>query len=116
LILIEGQAMQIRFYANLRAIADNAILDISEPGVRTLRELFERLVELYPGIALHLLDERGSLRSDVPVFVNGRNPRLTNAGLDVVLKPDDEISLFSPISSGRMNVEGMRADNFVEKE
>lgn len=108
--------MQIRFYANLRTIADNPTLDISEPGIRTLRELFERLVELYPEIALHLFDDRGGLRSDVPVFVNGRNPRLTDAGLDAVLKPDDEISLFSPISSGRMNVEGMRADNFVEKE
>ena len=106
--------MKIRFYANLRTIVDNATLDISDVSIRTLRELFERLVELYPEIAPHLFDARGGLRSDVPIFVNGRNPRLTETGLDIVLESNDEISLFSPISSGKMNVEVMRTPEIDE--
>ena len=100
--------MKIRFYANLRMLVDQATLDLPARDIQTLRQLFEHLIGLYPRIEPHLLDTHGNLRSDVPIFVNGRNPRLTDAGLDMALKPEDEISLFSPIASGRMNVEGMR--------
>ena len=100
--------MQIRFYANLRTITDHPILDFSGTDIRTLRQLFEHLIVLYPEISPHLLDMHGNLRRDVPIFVNGRNPRLSKAGLDVVLEPTDVVSLFSPIASGRMNVEAMR--------
>jgi len=100
--------MQIRFYANLRSITDLSTLEISDADIHTLRELFDRLVILYPRIAFHLFDEKGDLRSDVPIFVNGRNPRLMETGLETALNNEDVISLFSPISSGRLNVEGMR--------
>ena len=108
--------MQIRFYANLRTLTGRSNLELSAAGLQTLRQLFERLTELYPEIKPHLLDEFGNLRPDVPIFVNGRNPRLTSAGLDIILEPEDEISLFSPIASGRMNVEGMRASTLGEQE
>lgn len=106
--------MKIRFYANLRKIPENATLEISDPNIRTLHELFERLVELYPEFPPHLFDEHGGFRSDVPLFVNGRNPRLTDTGFNVTLEPEDEISLFSPISSGKMNVEVMRTPEIDE--
>ena len=108
--------MKISFYANLRTIVDNAVLNISDTNIQTLSQLFERLVELYPEINLHLFDDQGNLRSDVPLFVNGRNPRLTSVGINVSLQPDDEISIFSPISSGRMNVEVMRAPGIDKQE
>lgn len=100
--------MQIRFYANLRTVTNHEVVNLSDPGIRTLRQLIDHLISLYPDIASHLLDERGNLRSDVPIFVNGRNPRLKEVGFDQGLDPEDVISIFSPIASGRMNVEGMR--------
>ncbi len=106
--------MKIRFYANLRKIPENATLEISDPSIRTLYELFDRLVELYPEFSPHLFDEHGDFRSDVPLFVNGRNPRLTDIGFDVPLETEDVISLFSPISSGKMNVEVMRSPKIDE--
>lgn len=108
--------MKINFYANLRTLAGQTHLDITDPGVDTLRGLFERLIELYPEIHPHLLDAHHNVRPDLPVFVNGRNPRLTESGLDLQLRPGDEISLFSPISSGRLNVEVMREPMFGAKE
>jgi molybdopterin converting factor small subunit len=65
------------------------------------------LAERFPQIHPYLFDAINDLRQDVPIFVNGRNPRLDGA-LDTLLHPDDVISLFSPISSGKINVEVLR--------
>ncbi|MBI5964327.1 MAG: MoaD/ThiS family protein [Chloroflexi bacterium] len=97
--------MQIRFYANMRTTVGMPLLEINDGSVDSFRKLMTLLVEKYPETAFHLLDERGSLRPDVPVYVDGRNPRLTQGGLDAPLQPDSVVSFFSPISSGKMNVE-----------
>jgi len=107
--------IQIHFYANMRTMTGLAHLEVPLASARTLRALLDRLIELFPGLHPNLLDQHGDLRHDVPIFVNGRNPRLTRAGTGMLLKPDDIISLFSPISSGRMNVEVMREPAAVEK-
>lgn len=106
--------VHIKFYANMRTLAGRANLDIPYPSARTLRQLFTFLKERLPDIDQNLMDEHGNLRQDVPLFVNGRNPRLDGAGLNMPLAPDDEICLFSPISSGRMNVEVMRQPELDE--
>jgi hypothetical protein len=41
-----------------------------------------------------LFDSAGNLRQDVPIFVDGRNPRLSGQGLDVRLDSDAVISFF----------------------
>ncbi len=99
--------MQVRFYANMRTIVGQETLDVDLSGSVTLDSLFQVLAERFPAIYPHLFDEHDNLRQDVPVFVNGRNPRLDGA-LDAPLQPQDVISLFSPISSGKMNVEVLR--------
>ena len=104
--------MQLRFYANMRTAMGMASLDVGNSEERTFRQLLALLVEKYPETAFHLLDEQGELRQDVPVYVDGRNPRLPAIGLDSPLKPDAIISFFSPISSGKMNVEVLRESTF----
>ena len=101
--------MEIRFYANLRTLTNRSFLDLSNPQIRTLGHLIDYLVEIYPNTAALLLNEKGEIPADVPIFINGRNPRLDEDGLKQLLDPEDVISIFSPIASGRMNVEGMRA-------
>ena len=100
--------MQVRFYANMRTIVGQEKFDIDGlNGDVTLRVLFEQLAGRFPVIHPHLFDAQNNLRQDVPIFVNGRNPRLDGA-MDALLGPDDVISLFSPISSGKINVEVLR--------
>lgn len=99
--------MQLRFYANMRTTVGRASLEIAESAA-SFRDLLALLVEKYPETAFHLLDADGNLRPDVPVYVDGRNPRLTAAGIDTPLKPDSTVSFFSPISSGKINVEVLR--------
>lgn len=110
------EVIHIRFYANMRTITGQSNLDVAYSDANTLRALVARLVERYPDIHHNVLDEHENLRQDVPIFVNGRNPRLTSAGINTPLAPHDEISLFSPISSGRMNVEVMRSPKIGEQE
>lgn len=108
--------MQLRFYANMRTVVGNTSLDVDNASMDTFRKLVDWLVEQYPETAFHLLDERGQLRQDVPVYVDGRNPRLLKDGIDSVLQPESVISFFSPIASGKMNVEVLREPNGSKRE
>jgi len=104
--------MQARFYANMRTVLGMSSLDVDIANVNTFRELIYHLIDRYPDVKQHLLDANDELRQDVPVYVDGRNPRLLKVGIDTPLKPDAVVSFFSPISSGRMNVEVLREPNF----
>jgi len=108
--------MQLKFYANMRTMIGMTSLEINDGESDSFRKLLAYLVEQYPETALHLLNADGTLRQDVPVYVDGRNPRLTPLGIDTPLNPDSIISFFSPISSGKMNVEILREPNFRKPE
>ena len=108
--------MQLRFYANMRTVIGTPVMDVNDERLDTFRKLLAFLVERYPESAFHLLDENHELRKDAPVFVDGRNPRLLKEGIDSPLPGDAVVSFFSPISSGRMNVEVLRGPSFAKKE
>jgi MoaD family protein len=101
--------MQFRFYANMQTIVGQQIFEVADSnGDKTLRSLLNILIEHFPNIQPYLFNSTNDLLPDVPIFVNGRNPRLEKLGVDMPLGSDDVISMFSPISSGKMNVEVMR--------
>ena len=100
--------MQARFYANMRTVIGLSSLNVDGAKVDSFRKLVTYLIEQYPNAEFHLLDSNGNLRQDV----DGRNPRLMQSGIDTPLKPDSIVSFFSPIASGRMNVETLREPNF----
>ena len=104
--------MQARFYANMRTLIGTSSLSVDDIKIDTCRKLITYLIELNPKLRFHLLDSNGELRQDVPVFVDGRNPRLYQKGIDTPIKRDSVVCFFSPISSGRMNVEVLREPNF----
>jgi hypothetical protein len=107
--------MEARFYANMRTVIGMTSLDVDDARVDTFRNLILFIIERFPEAEFHLLDSDGELRQDVPVYVDGRNPRLAQAGIDTPLKPDSVASFFSPISSGRMNVEVLREPTFGKR-
>ena len=104
--------MQAKFYANMRTVVGMSSLIVDDQGVDTFRKLIMFLIGKFPEIKFHLLDDNDDLRQDVPVYVDGRNPRLLKVGIDTPLNPESVVSFFSPISSGRMNVEVSREPNF----
>ena len=104
--------MKVRFYANMRTVIGTSSLIVEDARVDTFNKLVAFLIEKFPEAKPHLLDANDNLRQDVPVYIDGRNPRLSSVGLDTPLKPESVVSFFSPISSGRMNVEVLREPNF----
>lgn len=104
--------MEARFYANMRTVMGMSYLRVEDTQVNTFRKLVAFLIEQYPDAKFQLLDANDNLRQDVPVYVDGRNPRLASTGIDSPLKSDSVVCFFSPISSGRMNVEVLREPNF----
>lgn len=108
--------MQLRFYANMRTVIGKTSLDIDDANIDTFRKLLDFLTMQYPESEFHLLDKHGDLRQDVPVYVDGRNPRLLKDGIDTPLQPDSVVSFFSPIASGKMNVEVLREPASRNKE
>jgi molybdopterin converting factor small subunit len=107
--------MHAKFYANMRTVIGLPSLQVDDARVDTFRKLVDFLVERFPESKPHLLDDDSNLRQDVPVYVDGRNPRLRSIGLDAPLEPDSIVSFFSPIASGRMNVEILREPNFGKR-
>jgi len=101
--------MRIHFYANMRTLVGQEVFEVTDSkNIQTLGDLLDLLVQQFPVLRAYLFDSRDQLRSDIPIFIDGRNPRLSTTGLKSTIKPDAIISLFSPISSGRMNVEVIR--------
>ena len=97
--------MRVEFYANYRTIAGGKTIAVESRQNLTVRDILQNVCARFPALKDELFNEHGDLYAYIPVYVNGRNPRLLEAGLNTLLQPDDVLSLFSPISSGRMNVE-----------
>jgi molybdopterin synthase sulfur carrier subunit len=83
----------LRPYADGQRLVDVAL---AEP---TVSELLHALQGPYPGVHQRVVDELGSLRPHVNVFVNGESIRYL-AGLATPLDEGDEVWLLPAISGG----------------
>lgn len=107
---------EIEVYGTLRRITGRKRVRVDLPPGGTLRALLEALVRKFPDMAEIILEEDGNLRTELPLFVNGRNPRLRPDSMEMDINVDDVVCLFSPVSSGRMNVEVLRSDKTRSEE
>jgi molybdopterin synthase sulfur carrier subunit len=98
--------MRVDFYGIYRPIVGEKTIEV-EVG-QSLRQVLEAVVTRYPLLRAELLDERGQLYPWIPLYINGRNPRLWVDGLDRPIGAADVLSVFSPIASGKINVEETR--------
>lgn len=98
--------MRVDFYGIYRPIVGTKSIEF-EDGL-SVRQVLEAVVTRYPPLRVEFLDEHGELYPWVPVFVNGRNPRLWADGLDRPLGAEDVLTILSPIASGKINVEDIK--------
>jgi hypothetical protein len=106
--------MNIDLYGTLRQVAGVKRVVVELPPGANLMDYLMELIQIYPNLQAGLMDEHGGLRTDLPLFINGRNPRLLPVAMHAVPQPDDNLSLFSPVSSGRINVEVLRGSGSKE--
>ncbi len=100
--------MQVHFYAAYRQIAGSKVIEFEITPVTTVRDLLEAVVTRFPPLRAELFDPTGQLYPWIPLSLNGRNPRLLDNGLDHLLQPEDVLSIFTPLASGRLNVEDIK--------
>lgn len=100
--------MQVDLYGTFRLIAGKKTVEIKKPQEETVISLLHVLVVKFPALKHEILDENGNLLPFIPLYINGRNPRLLENGVYTLLSEKDVLSLFSPISSGTINVEGVQ--------
>ena len=101
--------MRVDFDGVYRPIVGSKSIELEiKRGGSTVRDALNSIVARFPLLRNELLDADGNLHPYVPLFVNGRNPRLLSRGVDTVLQPEDTLSIFSPIASGRLNVEDIK--------
>lgn len=94
--------MEVRLYANLRAIADcrSVELPLAVGEGATVRDLVAELVRRWPEMAEILLSEDGELSRSVNVFVDGRGTRWLPDGEDTLLRLDHALDVFPAVAGG----------------
>jgi molybdopterin converting factor small subunit len=95
--------MRVDFYGIYRPIVGAKSIEIANN--LTVRQALAEVAVRYPALRDELLDRDDQLYPWIPLYVNGRNPRLWVDGLDRPIRTGDVLSIFSPIASGKINVE-----------
>jgi len=75
------------------------VVTLPEPPPATVGRLLETLGSDHPGVRQRVLDELGTLRPHVNVFVNGESVRYLR-GLDTPLRDGDEVTILPAVSGG----------------
>ena len=92
--------MRVRFHATLRDAVGGREPDLGPPAPCTVRDLVDHVVARRPAAREWLLDGHGALRSQVHVFVNGRDARYLPGGLDAEIRDDDDVDVFPAVGGG----------------
>jgi len=98
--------MRVDFYGIYRPIVGAKSIEVDN-GL-TVRQVLRLVVARFPALREELLDRDGLLYPWIPLYLNGRNPRLWADGLDRPIGAAEVLSIFSPIASGKINVEASR--------
>ena len=102
--------MNVIFYGIFRNITgcNSNVVEI-HPEM-TIIDVLAQVCERFPVLQEYFFNDTRNIRPSLPVFINGRNPRLLDEGFSTRIARDDVLSIFSPVSSGRMNVEKLRSE------
>lgn len=92
--------MKINFYATLRPIVGGKTIEMPEAPGMSVSQILAALVARFPGLQKELFRADGTLWSHVHFFINGRDARYLDAGLDYVVQPEDTINIFPPVGGG----------------
>lgn len=97
--------MIVNFYGTYRLITERKSVEFEIKPEGTLYDLLQMINIRYPQLGEQILDDKGNLYPYIPIYITGRNPRLLTDGIHTRLNSTDIVSLFSPVSSGHINVE-----------
>jgi molybdopterin synthase sulfur carrier subunit len=86
---------QIKFFGNLRQLANSSRLTIQGDSVH---DLLDELCRQNPILGEAIIED-GQLRPHVRVVVNGHDVQLEQ-GLDTLVAENDQVAIFPPLGGG----------------
>ncbi len=92
--------MRVSFYATLRPIVGGAQVEVSLPEGADVRGLIAVLIERWPALREHMVEDDGSLSRRVAVYVDGRNVRWLPDREGTELTPAHTVAIFPPVAGG----------------
>ena len=92
--------MQVNLYATFRLLAGLKSFEVQLPPGATTMQAVDCIVERYPVLRGHWLDEKGDLHAHVLLFINGHEARTLPEGLNTPLQPADVLDFFPPVAGG----------------
>jgi molybdopterin synthase sulfur carrier subunit len=91
--------MKVRVYATLRPIVGGPMADLTTGPGDTFRQMLDELLVRWPLLHKELYDKKGELRTNIHIFLNGRDIRYLD-GLDMAIPEDPDICIFPPVGGG----------------
>lgn len=70
-----------------------------QPGM-TILDAIQSIIECYPVLRSHWVDESGELHAHVHVFCNGEDVSTLPDGLTTALRSGDALDFFPPVAGG----------------
>lgn len=92
--------MEVHFYATLREIVGGKTVFFDLPSGTSARQLLLEVTNRFPVLKQKLLTDNGDLHNYVHYFINGRDVRYLDSGMDTVLQLDDLVSVFPAVGGG----------------
>jgi sulfur-carrier protein len=92
--------MEVHFYATLRDVVGGKSVYFDLPPGASAGQLLLEVTNKYPLLHEKLISHNGELHNFVHYFINGRDVRYLEAGMDTILNPEDIVSLFPAVGGG----------------
>lgn len=92
--------MKVTFYATLRQVVGQKIIDFDLPPDANVQMLLDEMITQYPQLRNELLDSAGNLYNHVHIFVNARDSAFLEQGMETKLNREDVIGVFPVVGGG----------------
>jgi MoaD family protein len=92
--------VRVKFFFFVRRAAGTDAIDVPASTAPDVQSLMHMLVQKYgPAMRDEVMDERGAVRRDLNILVNGRNIEFLD-GVQTRLVDTDVVSVLSPVAGG----------------
>jgi MoaD family protein len=92
--------MKVHFYATYHVLSGVRSFDLDMPPGATLRQAVDAILQRYPVLKEHWIDESGDLHNYLLIFVNGHELSTLEDPLNTPLSPSDTLDFLPPVAGG----------------
>ena len=92
--------MKITLYATYHVLSGVRSFQLDLPPGTTLRQAVDTILERYPILKDHWVDDKGDLHNFLLIFVNGHELSTLDAQFNTPIYPHDTLDFLPPVVGG----------------